>query len=188
MHLSAPDKGGLISVMPIFTTLMISPDKTQAVSEISYDAEGLAVIDDLGWTSEHGLNSLEELAYAFGIEFWPMHMALGFLNWRKVKTTTEQAPERLRRKRNRRGLFVGLDYRRMVLPTTVTESLNSNRDAERTGVRLHAVTGHFRIYTKPLGGHPNGFTGSVYIPGHWRGNRDLGVINKEYEVTSASQA
>jgi hypothetical protein len=186
-HLSAPEKGGLVTAMPIYSTLVISPDKTQAESEISYDKDGLKVIDDMGYNSAHGLTSLDELAYAFSLEFWPMHMALGFINWPKVRIETEQAPEKVRRKRERRGSFVGLDYKRMVLPTTVTKALAANRNAERNGVRLHAVTGHFRTYTKPLGGHPNGFVGSVYIPGHWRGDKSLGTVHKEIEVTAESQ-
>ena len=186
-YLSAADRGGLITVMPIFSTLALSPDKTKAVSEIGYDKNGMAFIDNVGWASEHGLTSIDEMAYAFALEFWPMHMALGFINWPKVRIETEQAPDKVKRKRERRGSFVGLDYKRMVLPTTVTQALAANRNAERNGVRLHAVTGHFRTYTKPLGGHPNGFVGSVYIPGHWRGDKSLGTVHKEIEVTAESQ-
>ena len=47
--------------------------------------------------------------------------------------------------------------------------------------RFHSVRGHIAVYTvnAPLFGK---YVGQFYIPNHMRGNRRLGVIDKEYEM------
>jgi hypothetical protein len=181
IHYLLATSAGPLCAAPVSTHLMISPDKTQAVSDTAYDPKALEFLFPDG-APEMEMQSTEEIAAGMTLEFWPVHMALGFLNWPKVKSVTERAPEAVARKRRKRGHFEGLEYRRMVLPDFVAQSLRANRQAEQRGTRLHAVSGHFRTYTKPLGGKPGGFTGSLYIKGHWRGDKSRGVVNKEYQV------
>lgn len=51
--------------------------------------------------------------------------------------------------------------------------------------REHEVRGHFRYYhpDKPLFGRA-GLTGMIWVPDHTRGNHELGIVEKGYEVTA----
>ena len=46
--------------------------------------------------------------------------------------------------------------------------------------RCHAVRGFFRHYKKPLKSGPNKGKTTVFVKGHWRGDKELGVIRKDY--------
>ena len=46
--------------------------------------------------------------------------------------------------------------------------------------RCHAVRGFFRHYKKPLKSGPNKGKTAVFVKGHWRGDKELGVIRKDY--------
>ena len=46
--------------------------------------------------------------------------------------------------------------------------------------RCHAVRGFFRHYKNPLKSGPNQGRTAVFVKGHWRGDKELGVIRKDY--------
>lgn len=49
-----------------------------------------------------------------------------------------------------------------------------------TKKRLHSVMGHYRRYKKPLKSGPNAGKTVVLVEGHWRGDKNLGVVKKDY--------
>ena len=51
---------------------------------------------------------------------------------------------------------------------------------ECTKKRQHMVIGHWRTYKKPLKSGPNKGKTEVLIKEHWRGDKSLGVIRKDY--------
>lgn len=55
---------------------------------------------------------------------------------------------------------------------------------EYTKRRLHAVRGFWRTYKKPLKSGPNKGKTKVFVEGHWRGDKELGVIKKDYVFTT----
>lgn len=52
--------------------------------------------------------------------------------------------------------------------------------------RCHAVRGFFRHYKKPLKTGPNKGKTAVFVKGHWRGDKELGVIRKDYVFANAN--
>jgi len=46
--------------------------------------------------------------------------------------------------------------------------------------RLHVVRGFFRHYKKPLKSGPNIGKTQVFVESHWRGEKELGVVRKDY--------
>ena len=52
--------------------------------------------------------------------------------------------------------------------------------------RCHAVRGFFRHYKKPLKSGPNKGKTAVFVKGHWRGDKELGVIRKDYVFANAN--
>ncbi len=55
---------------------------------------------------------------------------------------------------------------------------------EYTKRRLHAVRGFWRTYKEPLKSGPNKGKTKVFVEGHWRGDKELGVIKKDYVFTT----
>jgi hypothetical protein len=47
--------------------------------------------------------------------------------------------------------------------------------------RLHAVRSFIRHYKQPLKSGPNKGRDWVIVPAHWRGDKDLGVVTKDYD-------
>ena len=53
--------------------------------------------------------------------------------------------------------------------------------------RLHAVRGFFRHYKKPLKSGPNKGKTKVFVREHWRGEKELGVVRKDYIFVNSSE-
>ena len=53
--------------------------------------------------------------------------------------------------------------------------------------RLHAVRGFFRHYKKPLKSGPNKGKTKVFVREHWRGDKELGVVRKDYIFVNSSE-
>jgi hypothetical protein len=62
--------------------------------------------------------------------------------------------------------------------------VNVQISRESAKKRLHAVRGFWRTYKKPLKSGPNKGKTKVFVKGHWRGDKDLGVIKKDYVFTT----
>lgn len=53
--------------------------------------------------------------------------------------------------------------------------------------RLHAVRGFFRHYKKPIKSGPNKGKTKVFVREHWRGEKELGVVRKDYIFENGSE-
>jgi hypothetical protein len=88
---------------------------------------------------------------------------------------------RAQRKRGEKPM-PAVTYKTLVI-TGIKKALNRAREetGEKGSKALHFVRGHFRDYTpeKPLFGK---VVGSVFIPFHARGNKENGVVVKDYEL------
>ena len=61
-------------------------------------------------------------------------------------------------------------------------AVNIQMPRETPKKRLHAVRGFLRHYKQPLKTGPNAGKSTVFVKEHWRGEKDLGVIRKDYAV------
>lgn len=128
-------------------------------------------------------NSRDEALAGLNGQLIPLYLTLGWLNCRNVSTQDHATPRAVKAKRQRRGTFLGLDYKRIVLDEKTKSALTRNQAAERTHQRLHIVRGHIKHYTaeRPLFGK---LTGNYWWHQQMRGDATLGRINHEYHVTS----
>jgi hypothetical protein len=53
--------------------------------------------------------------------------------------------------------------------------------------RLHAVRGFFRHYKNPIKSGPNKGKTKVLVKEHWRGDKELGVVRKDYIFVNSSE-
>lgn len=113
------------------------------------------------------------------------YLALGWINCRNVELVDVLPSASQRRKRQRKGNLLGMEYKKIVLDGRSRRSLTSNQEAEKRHQRLHVVRGHFKTYTaeKPLMGK---LVGQYWWHQQTRGDADLGVIHHEYEVKRGS--
>lgn len=124
----------------------------------------------------------DQYAQGLFLETWPIYMAIGWMNCRNVTLETVAAPSRLAKKRQRRGLVRGLDYKKILLDAGTTSSLAKNSIASaHDPKRLHIVRGHIRHYSaeRPAFGT---YVGNMWIHQHMRGDKALGSISHEYHV------
>jgi len=117
----------------------------------------------------------------FNGHFAPAWLAIAWMNCKNLTLAIHTTSSKVARKRRKRGSFVGMDYRRIVV-----DSAYSKRWEKSSGVaanRFHTVRGHLATYTpeKPMFGK---YVGTFWKPSHVRGDADLGRINHEYHVTS----
>ena len=63
-------------------------------------------------------------------------------------------------------------------------AVNVQVPREQPKKRLHAVRGFLRHYKKPLKSGPNAGKTTVFVKEHWRGEKDLGVIRKDYAISA----
>lgn len=71
-------------------------------------------------------------------------------------------------------------------PKVFEDFKNIGKPDKKDSRREHEVRGHFRYYhpDKPLFGRA-GLTGMIWVPDHTRGNHELGIVEKGYEVKNA---
>ncbi len=112
-----------------------------------------------------------------GVALYRVFCALQILNCKNVSTTKHTMPVRQQRKqRNQKSCN---EYYTLKIP-----GLYYPRKDENLGLwqnRLHTCRGHFKSYTakKSLFGK---YTGTYWWGSHMRGQKNLGVIQKEYKV------
>jgi hypothetical protein len=121
-------------------------------------------------------------AMQWAFDLLPMLLAFGWMNTREFRRTQSVTPAKLRKRRVERGQFPGHDYYKVEVHPDFRRRFESESGVSAT--RFHLVRGHFVTFTKPSGGHANGFVGTTWRRGHARGDKALGTINKEYHVTA----
>lgn len=115
-----------------------------------------------------------------------LNAALMLLNCKNIVSEDNLPPEKLNRKRNKNGKQELFTYKtlKLVLPT---ESKNIGKEYLPSGakVRIHLCRGHFKKYTKeaPLFGR---YTGLYWWEPHIRGDKNEGMVIKDYKITTTS--
>lgn len=112
-----------------------------------------------------------------------LNAALMLLNCKNVVTEDNLPPEKLNKKRRKRGKPELFTYKtlKLVLPSErqkVNEYLSTGRK-----IKIHLCRGHFKNYTKdaPLFGK---YTGLYWWQPHVRGDKKEGVVVKDYEIST----
>lgn len=102
------------------------------------------------------------------------------LNCVNITTENNTPPEKLNSKRLKRGKVPLYEYKTLVLKP-MGKKQTAAADKGLWDSRLHICRGHFKTYTaeKPLFGR---IVGRFWWQAAVRGNADVGVIEKEYEV------
>jgi len=110
------------------------------------------------------------------------NMALILLNTKNIVTQEHRPPVKLNKKRIKKGKQPLFTYHtlRLQLPGKRKKSNGKTEPGDNT-TRLHLCRGHFKTYTEenPLFGK---FTGRYWWQPHARGNKDEGVVMKNYAV------
>lgn len=105
------------------------------------------------------------------------------LNCKNISTEKHYPPEALNRKRTKVGKQPLFTYHTLVVHTPSAK--HGGGDSAKTGIkhRLHFCRGHFKEYTSdnPLFGK---LTGLYWWQPHVRGNKELGVVHKDYRVAA----
>ena len=87
----------------------------------------------------------------------------------------------IRRKPNHKKQHPMYEYRVLELGVGDEEPIvNVQIPREYAKRRLHAVRGFWRHYKKPLKSGPNQGKTQVFVTEHWRGDKELGVVRKDY--------
>lgn len=112
---------------------------------------------------------------------WPAFMAFGLLHCRNVSTELVQQHDPHAERRRNRGLPPKASYHvlRLELPNEIRPHAPTADEAEsERKMRFHLCRGHFKNLQheryKSKGWH--------WWPAHWKGSKDIGVIDKRYEL------
>ena len=115
---------------------------------------------------------------------WPAFMAFSLLHCKNVSTETVQPTDPHRERNERRGIPPKREYKvlRLHLPGELRPShVNDSPDDERK-MRFHLCRGHF----KNLKHERFKVKGWHWWPAHWRGSKDIGIVEKRYELHTAA--
>lgn len=104
---------------------------------------------------------------------------LDILSCKNVKTEEEKPPEKLQKKRSKKGKLPLVSYHTLKLGPVGASSGSEGGGGWST--RIHFVRGHMREYTKekPLFGR---IVGRFWIAPHARGDKKQGMVVKDYEI------
>ena len=109
---------------------------------------------------------------------------LSLLDHEKSKQTNRgmvQAGQVVRRKPKHRKKHPAYEYSVLELDLGDEEpSVNTYIPRESTKKRQHMVRGFWRKYKKPLKSGPHAGKTRVFVKEHWRGDKALGVVRKDY--------
>ncbi|MAS97519.1 MAG: hypothetical protein CMF29_01095 [Kiritimatiellaceae bacterium] len=135
-------------------------------------------LDGEVWTQKHLSRSYVHAFFA----------TLAMLSCGGVKQTTlgRVRPENvIRRKPAHKKQHPMYEYKVLELGLGGEEPIvNVQISRESAKKRLHAVRGFWRTYKEPLKSGRNKGKTKVFVKGHWRGDKELGVIKKDYVFTT----
>jgi len=120
-----------------------------------------------------------------GPDITVLNSLLKLLNCKNISTEKYYPSEKLNKSRKMLGKQPLFTYHTLVV-NPMSEKKRSNAEHEPTGIkqRLHFCRGHFKEYTeqnKLFGKH----TGLYWWQPMVRGNKELGLVHKDYEVRAA---
>jgi hypothetical protein len=114
-----------------------------------------------------------------------IYFVITLLNCKNISAEKNYPPEALNKKRVKKGKQPLFTYHTLVV-NPIGNKKRSDGVHEPTGIkqRLHFCRGHFKEYTpdKPLFGK---LTGLYWWQPMVRGNKELGIVHKDYEVRAA---
>jgi len=130
--------------------------------------------NDITWESY----GMPDLVYCLFYYF--LYNFLSFLSCKNVKTDFVEPTEKQQRNRRKKNKLPKVSYHVLKLKSTVAAS-NCSGESGLWSNRVHFCRGHVREYTddRPLFGK---VVGRFWIPPHVRGNRGLGVVQKDYSL------
>jgi hypothetical protein len=148
-------------------------DDGQFISVVGFDKKGTY------WPHE---NSEEFMQHAYILDM--LCRFTSFLSCQNTRKRLETPPEKLQKKRAKKNKPPLSSY--YVLELKPTVSTQGALKGQWTN-RVHLCRGHMREYTedKPLFGR---ITGRFWIPPHVRGNKQQGVIHKDYSIDPGGEA
>jgi hypothetical protein len=132
-----------------------------------------------------GLNVYDYVGKYIACELSFLEMCLNLLNCKNITQDKVYPSNQLNKKRIKHGHHPLFVYHTLVV-NPMSENKRSNSEHEPTGIkqRLHFCRGHFKEYTeqnKLFGKH----TGLYWWQPMVRGNKELGLVHKDYEVRAA---
>ena len=135
-------------------------------------------VDGKGWR----LSGNTEYFFQDYLAFLTMLQAQG------VKQTTHgsvKGANVIRRKPKHKNKHPMYEYRVLELGVGHEEpAVNLQIPRECAKKRLHAVRGFWRYYKKPLKSGENKGKTKVFVKDHWRGDKELGVVRKDYALNT----
>ena len=130
--------------------------------------------DPTDWNSK-------QLSSMYLIHFFNFLWLLNFKESKQTNYGRIKAENVIRRKPKHRKKHPVYEYSVLELDLNKDEpSTNIIMPRECAKKRQHMVIGHWRTYKKPLKSGPNKGKTDVLIKEHWRGDKSLGVIRKDY--------
>ena len=149
-----------------------SPDKDSYVEAIPRGVNGE------GWRQAKNTEYFMQDYLAF----------LTMLQAQGVKQTTHgsvKGANVVRRKPKHKNKHPMYEYRVLELGVGHEEpAVNLQIPRECAKKRLHAVRGFWRHYKKPLKSGENKGKTKVFVKDHWRGDKELGVVRKDYALNT----
>jgi len=119
-------------------------------------------------------------------DFVALNAALMLLNCKNVVSEDVPPPEKLNRKRNKKGKQELFTYK--ILKLLLPSESKQHGEYLPSGIkaRIHLCRGHFKTYTKesPLFGR---YTGLYWWQSHVRGDKNEGMVVKEYKVATKTE-
>ena len=113
---------------------------------------------------------------------------LGHSDVKQQTYGTVKAGNVIRRKPQHKKRHPMYEYRVLEIDVGNTlPSVNVQVPKECPKKRLHAVRGFVRTYKKPLKSGPNKGKTQVLVRDHWRGDKELGVVRKDYTFINSAE-
>jgi hypothetical protein len=128
-----------------------------------------------------------EMSFDDQRDLYVLNSALILLNCKNIKEEDNKASGKINKKRRKKGKQELFTYKTLVLDLPAKKSgedkksLNSSDESKR----IHLCRGHFKIYTNknPLFGK---HTGVYWWQPHLRGDKTVGLVEKDYEIKTVS--
>ena len=115
---------------------------------------------------------------------WPAFMACTLLHCKNIVTEDHVPDAAIQRKCVKQKSPPRITYKtlRVEVPRSVLARHNSDGQTDDAGpqVRFHLCSGHFRELRSDKFTNKRGQW--VWVPAHWRGSMELGVIHKNYKL------
>jgi len=129
-----------------------------------------------------GVKTEDQAWSNFGFDLLPLWLGIAWSNCLTFELQDDGPNDKLRKKRERKGFFPGLEYKRIVIGKKQRKRWESQTG--KSSQKFHLVRGHFADYRERGLFGKQDMRGVFWIPGHARGDKALGVINKEYHVSA----